>query len=175
MSGMPPGGAVMTNQNPNFPAGGPTPHPGMPGPPQNFPQMNGQWPPQMMPGYRPPPMMHGQRMPDMNRMPGMPPSGQFPGFPGGPMGSMPGYPRPYPGGQDASRVPPNSGPGPGGHLGMNGPSSGPKQFEPKLEAADETLVPNEILDLFPNEPSVENNTPKNEPVQCGMCLKQVYF
>ena len=58
---------------------------------------------------------------------------------------------------------------------MNGPSSGPKQFEPKLEAADETLVPNEILDLFPNEPSVENNTPKNEPVQCGMCLKQVYF
>ena len=27
--------------------GGPTSNPGMPGQPQNFPQMNGQWPPQV--------------------------------------------------------------------------------------------------------------------------------
>ena len=41
-------------QHPNFggPGGpghpaGPTSNPGMPGQPQNFPQMNGQWPPQV--------------------------------------------------------------------------------------------------------------------------------
>ena len=41
-------------QHPNFGGpggpghpGGPTSNPGMPGQPQNFPQMNGQWPPQV--------------------------------------------------------------------------------------------------------------------------------
>lgn len=232
MSPPPPGGApagmdhIMGSQgiphspgmqHPNFGGpggpghpGGPTSNPGMPGQPQNFPQMNGQWPPQMMQGYRPPPMMHpsGQRMNDMSRMPGipggMPPGGQFHGFPGTPMGgSMLGYPsqpnpnvininntniitsthnnmpthifRPYSGGQDNVRMPPGSGPGPGsgGGITMNGPSSEPK-FETKVEPSDETLVPNEILDLFPNEPSSDTPTPKNEPVQCGMCQKQIY-
>ena len=86
--------------------------------------------------------------------------------------------RPYSGGQDnPSRMPPGSGPpgpGSGGGITMNGPSSEPK-FENKVEPSDETLVPNEILDLFPNEPSTDTPTPKNEPVQCGMCQKQVRY
>ena len=84
--------------------------------------------------------------------------------------------RPFSGGQDGNpRMPPGSGPGPGSGgpgITMNGPSSEPK-FENKVEPSDETLVPNEILDLFPSEPSSDNPTPKNEPVQCGMCQKQV--
>ena len=86
--------------------------------------------------------------------------------------------RPYSGGQDGNpRMPPGSGPpgpGSGGGITMNGPSSEPK-FETKVEPSDETLVPNEILDLFPTEPSSDTPTPKNEPVQCGMCQKQVRF
>ena len=76
------------------------------------------------------------------------------------------------------RMPPGSGPGPGSGgpgITMNGPSSEPK-FETKVEPSDESsLVPNEILDLFPSEPSSDTPTPKNEPVQCGMCQKQVSF